>query len=326
MLTVLHTSDYQVGRPYLPKAADAMIRLAEAVDPDVVVAAGDLTQRAKRREFEVAERLLERFGEIPVVVTPGNHDVPLYRTLERVGLPYRNWRRFSGRRDLDTVTHVPGATIVALSSAAPRRAVVDGRLDARQMVFAHRAFRAAPVHDHRIVVMHHHFVPVPGGDAGRPLRGAAGLLREFEEMGVSAVLGGHVHQLHVRTSTELTDSSEGVPVISSGTATSSRGRGHEAEANSVCVLRFEHRRVEITPYLRRPSGTSFEPVEGRVFELGARSSVVPTPSVAGTIASSAGDADASSTAGADTGTAADVDVPSTGDRSAGAADRATISP
>ncbi len=37
-LTVLHTSDYQVGRPYLPEAADAMIRLAEEVQPDVVVA------------------------------------------------------------------------------------------------------------------------------------------------------------------------------------------------------------------------------------------------------------------------------------------------
>lgn len=281
MLTVFHTSDYQLGRPYLPAAADAMIRLAGSIDPDVVVAAGDLTQRAKRREFEAAGRLLERFGDVPVVVTPGNHDVPLYRTVERVGMPYRNWRRFSGGRDLDTVTHVPGATIVALNSAAPRRAVVDGRLDARQMAFAHRAFRAAPVHDHRIVVVHHHFVPAPGGDAGRPLRGAAGFLREFEEMGVSAVLGGHVHHLHLRTSTELTESSSGVPVLSSGTATSRRGRGHEAEANSVCVLRFGHETLEVVPYLREPDGASFEPLEARIFDLGARSAVVPRSSAGG---------------------------------------------
>lgn len=277
MLTVFHTSDYQLGRPYLPEAADAMIRLAESVEPDVVVAAGDLTQRAKRQEFEAAKRLLERFGDVPVVVTPGNHDVPLYRTLERVGMPYRNWRRFSGSRDLDTVTHVPGATFVALSSAAPRRALVAGRLNARQVAFAHRAFTAAPVHDHRIVVVHHHFVPVPADDAGRPLSGAADLLREFEEMGVSAVLGGHVHQLHLRSSTELTEGREGVPVISSGTATSARGRGHEAGANSLCVLRFGHERLEVTPYLRQPDGSSFEPLENRAFELGARSSMVPRP-------------------------------------------------
>ncbi|NIR77490.1 MAG: 3',5'-cyclic-nucleotide phosphodiesterase, partial [Gemmatimonadetes bacterium] len=58
-LVVFHTSDYQVGRPFLPEAADAMIRLAEAVEPDVVVAAGDLTQRARREEFELARAVLD---------------------------------------------------------------------------------------------------------------------------------------------------------------------------------------------------------------------------------------------------------------------------
>ena len=274
-LTVLHTSDYQVGRPYLPEAADAMIRLFHEVQPDVVVAAGDLTQRAKKREFETARRLLDRFGDVPVVTTPGNHDVPLYRTLERLGAPYRAWRRFTGVKELDTVTRVPGATFVALSSAAPRRAVVAGRLRARQMAFAHQAFRKAPVHDHRIVVVHHHFVPVPGGGAGRPLSGARELLSEMESMGVSAVLGGHVHQLHLRVSTELTGHARGVPVISTGTATSRRGRGREVLANSVCVLRFEEREVEVVPYLRQPEGEAFEPLELHRFELAARAARVP---------------------------------------------------
>lgn len=280
-LTVFHTSDYQVGRPFLTKAADAMVRLAESVEPDVVVASGDLTQRAKRREFEGARRLLERFGDVPVVVTPGNHDVPLYRTLERLAQPFRNWRRFTGLRDLDTVTRVDGATFVALSSAAPRRAVVAGRLRSRQLEFAHRAFREAPVHDHRIVVIHHHLVPVPGGGAGRPLDGAAELLRELEGMGVSAVLGGHVHQLHLNASTELTGSPRAVPVISAGTATSRRGRGHEAGANSLCVLRFTHRVVEVTPYVREPGGRAFEPRESRTFELSARAAGVPAPDADG---------------------------------------------
>lgn len=274
-LTVLHTSDYQVGRPYLPEAAEAMIRLAAEVRPDVVVAAGDLTQRAKRSEFEVARHLIDRFGDVPVVVTPGNHDVPLYRTLERLGAPYRNWRRFTGEHALDTVTRVPGATFVALSSAAPRRAVVAGRLRARQLAFAHEVFEHAPIHDHRIVVVHHHFVPVPDGAGGRPLAGARDLLAELEGMGISAVLGGHVHQLHLRISTDLTGRPGGVPVIATGTATSRRGRGREAGANSLCVLRFGEDVLEVLPHLRRPGSDTFEPVEGRTFELGARKARIP---------------------------------------------------
>ncbi len=270
VLTVLHTSDYQVGRPYLPRAADAMIELAETVAPDVVVASGDLTQRAKRREFEGARTLLGRFGDVPVVVTPGNHDVPVYRALERVASPYGNWRRFSGSSELDSVTRVEGATFVALSSAAPYRAVVGGRLRARQMAFAHEAFRQAPVGDHRIVVVHHHFVPVDGGGAGRPLPDASTLLRAFEEMGVSAILGGHVHQIHLHSSSRLTGRPDSVPVLCTGTATSRRGRGSEAGSNSVCVLRFTDEEVEVTPYLRSPEGPSFEGQEPRTFRLAAR--------------------------------------------------------
>ena len=50
VLTVLHTSDFQCGKPFVPRAADALVRLAQRVGPDVVVASGDMTQRAKARE------------------------------------------------------------------------------------------------------------------------------------------------------------------------------------------------------------------------------------------------------------------------------------
>ncbi len=47
--TVLHASDFQCGRPYLSRATDALLELWSEVDPNVVIASGDLTQRAKRR-------------------------------------------------------------------------------------------------------------------------------------------------------------------------------------------------------------------------------------------------------------------------------------
>lgn len=264
-VTVLHTSDYQCGSPFLPVAADAMIRLAEAVEPDVVVASGDLTQRAKKKEFRQARALLDRLGGVPVVVTPGNHDVPLYRAWERAVCPYRNWRRFAGEA-LDTVTRLPGATIVALNSSTPRRAIVNGRLSEAQVGFARQAFSGAPASEYRIVVTHHHFVPVPGGEGGRPMPRASKIARAFEEMRVDAVLGGHVHQLHVGTSDQLTGTprtsgTSPVPFIACGTTTSRRGRGPEQGWNSLCVLRFEDDVVEVTPYRRAPTAPSFEPLD-----------------------------------------------------------------
>ena len=274
-LTVLHTSDLQCGAPFLHTAAEALVRLARRISPDVVVCSGDLTQRAKGREFRTARELLTRLGPAPTIVTPGNHDVPLYRVWERLASPYRKWRRFAGPA-LDTATRVDGATFVALDSAAPRRRIVNGRLREEQIAFARRSFATAPAGDLRIVVTHHHLVPVPGGEGSPPLPGATKHVRAFEEMGVDVVLGGHVHQLHLRTSADVEGAllaasaavhapgdvpSRVLPILACGTTTSKRGRGPEVGWNSLCVLEFEEARVRVTPYLRAPGAPDFESID-----------------------------------------------------------------
>lgn len=256
-LTILHASDLQCGRPYLPRAADALVRLAGRLEPDAVVIAGDLTQRAKAREYRAAKALMERLPRVPTVVTPGNHDVPLYRVWERLFAPYRNWRTHVAS-ELDTVTRVAGATLVALNSSAPLRAIVAGHIDEQQVELARTAFAAAPTGDLRVLVIHHHFVPTPDGKGGRPLPGAAALARAFESMGVDLVLGGHVHRTQVRTSRDLVPGDgPGVPLVACGTTTSRRGRGPEAGRNSLNVVRLGPRDIEITPYLLGPGDGDF---------------------------------------------------------------------
>jgi 3',5'-cyclic AMP phosphodiesterase CpdA len=266
MLTVLHASDLQCGKPFLPRAADALVALAGQVSPDVVVVAGDLTQRAKDREYVTASGLLDRLPDVPCVVTPGNHDVPLYRVWERVFAPYRNWRRRISPV-LDTVTTLDGATFVALNSSAPRRAIVNGRIDDDQVDFARRAFRAAPTNDVRVLVIHHHFVPVPDGKGGKPLPRAKRLVAEFEAMGADLVLGGHVHQTHLSTSNALLGSEGrvGLPLLACGTTTSWRGRGPEAGVNSLNVVRVGAREIEVVPHLMTAGGDRFEPRDPVVF-------------------------------------------------------------
>mgnify|MGYP001827007815 CR=1 FL=1 len=166
-MLILHGSDLQVGKPFRPDRADAFLAVAAEVDPDLVVVSGDLTQRAKRREYEIVREFLGAMAPRPTVVTPGNHDVPLYRVWERALSPYRNWRRFVST-ELDSVTALPGATVVALNSSAPRRAIVGGRIDQHQVALARRAFADSALGSHRILVAHHHWVSTPSGEGGRP--------------------------------------------------------------------------------------------------------------------------------------------------------------
>lgn len=262
-MVILHGSDLQVGAPYRPWAGEAFVVLAHHLRPDVVVVAGDLTQRAKAREYRSARKLLDDLSSYPVVVTPGNHDVPLYRVWERLLDPYRNWRRHVSPA-LDSVTTVAGGTLVALNSSAPRRAIVAGRLGARQVEFARRAFAAAP-RGRRVVVTHHHFLRPPGGEGGRPLPGAARLLAAFEGMGVELVLGGHVHQTHLATSRAVVPGAgSGIPLVACGTTASRRGRGPEAGANTLNVVRMDEGGVEVEVH-RLEEGRGFVPWRKEVF-------------------------------------------------------------
>jgi predicted phosphodiesterase len=279
--TVLHVSDLQCGRPFLPAAAEAMLRLAHRVGPDAVVVSGDLTQRAKRSEFAQARALLDRLGDVPTVMTPGNHDVPVYRFWERTWAPHGNWIRFAdhGR---DTVTRLNGATFVALDSTAPYRAIVSGHVTKAQLDLARHGFADSPAEDLRIVVVHHHFVPLPDGAGGDALGDAGRILAAFDEMGVDAVLGGHVHQIHLATSHDVPTAPElrarrAIPLVACGTTTSSRGRGVEAGWNSLCVERFGETTLVVEPYRRRPEGRDFEPMTPVEFPLRARSAAPAGP-------------------------------------------------
>ena len=263
-MVILHGSDLQTGRPYRPGPAAAFVALAHALRPDLVVVAGDLTQRAKAAEFRVARELLDALAPLPVVTTPGNHDVPLYRFWERLAAPYANWRRIVAV-PLDSVTRVSGATVVALNSSAPRRAIVSGRLRRAQLDFARRAFGEAPDRDLRIVVTHHHFLRPPDGQGGRPLPGAAHLLRSFEDMGVELILGGHVHQTHLGTSRALLEGrGPGIPLVACGTTASSRGRGPEEGLNSLNLVRIDDASV-VVETRRFRDGRGFERESERAF-------------------------------------------------------------
>ena len=250
-----------MGRPFRPRAAKALRQLAFEVDPNLIVISGDLTQRAKVHEFQAAWKFLEALPQVPLVVTPGNHDVPLYRFWERLLVPYRSWNR-TIPHDLDSVTVIPGATVVALNSASPWSAIVGGRLTQAQLRFACQSFDSEPTEGIRVLVTHHHFVCKSAGGGGRPIPTAPLIINQIEEMEVDVVLSGHLHRMQVAMSRDVVPGKNlGVPLITAGTATSRRGRGEEEGTNSVNVLDVTEDQIKVTPYLLRNSEQVFEALE-----------------------------------------------------------------
>ncbi len=254
-VTILHASDLHFGVPHLPVVAEALLRFAEEASPAAIVISGDLTQRAKVREYRAARDFLDRLPPIPLVVTAGNHDVPLYRVWERFFTPFRNYRRYIAHR-LDTVLDVsgegdaPGLRIVALNSAAPRTAIVNGRLSDRQLDFAAGAFADAPKRARQVLVVHHNLLGPGGEDPVPTLPRAQHVLRGAEEWGVDVILSGHIHRTHLAWGGgRPAPGGRGVPVVVTGTTSSSRGRGPEKGRNSLNLVTLDGSGVDVTVYL-----------------------------------------------------------------------------
>ncbi len=271
-MTILHASDLHFGKPHRPAAAEALLRLARTVRPDAIVVSGDLTQRAKVREYRAARAFLARLDPTPVVVTAGNHDVPLYRAWERLLAPYRNYRTYIAPR-LDTVLDIagagdrPGIRFVALNSSSPRRAIVNGRLTGRQLDFAAGAFAGIPRTWKRVLVVHHNLLDTGDDYPIPPLPRAPHILRKAAEWRVDLILAGHIHRTRLAWSHDESARSprRRVPVVVAGTASSTRGRGREAGRNSVNVLNVRRSGIEVTVYLYSERASRFQRHDSRDF-------------------------------------------------------------
>lgn len=259
MPEILHISDLHFGPPFLPDRAEAALELARRRRPHVVVVSGDLTQRARRAQFAAARDYLRRF-DAPVLVTPGNHDVPLYRVVERLFRPFGNYRRYI-REKLDSTHRVEGATFVCLRSA--RRFVIsNGRLGRRQLEFAERAFAGAPPGDLRVVLTHHHLAPPPDFEGGNVMPRARRAIEAFTWMEVDLILAGHMHRSYIGDSLDFfpgEDREKGIVIVQCGTTTSARGRGRERLKNSLNFIRAGGAEIRITHYLWKEPERGFRP-------------------------------------------------------------------
>jgi 3',5'-cyclic AMP phosphodiesterase CpdA len=90
MTVIAHISDLHFGAE-IPAVVEALAEDVAAAKPDLVAVSGDLTQRARHREYAAAAAFL-RALPAPVLAVPGNHDVTAYDLIERFTDPWRRWR------------------------------------------------------------------------------------------------------------------------------------------------------------------------------------------------------------------------------------------
>jgi 3',5'-cyclic AMP phosphodiesterase CpdA len=249
-MIVVHASDLHFGPHLLPDAVAALERVVERVSPDLVVLSGDFTHRANRRQFDQAKQFIGRIGDLRVIVTPGNHDVPLYSFWRRIFSPYKEFRQALGVNG-DSALHQEHFSAAILDTTSPYLRITEGRLSRKQVQFLRSAFldSTAPL---RMVVMHHPVAKPEDWRYGRSVDPNRDALTAMVDAGVELVLGGHLHR-----SFSL-EASPGLWVVHSGTTTSTRGRSEERGMQTFNLIRVGQKAFDVEVLSFNTNAREFE--------------------------------------------------------------------
>lgn len=188
---LFHLSDIHFGLEDR-HALDWVKREIALRKPDAVAITGDLTMRARHREFLAATRWIQSLAA-PVTVEIGNHDMPYFNLAERFFAPYSRFRDIQSliEREID----LPGIAVVPLKTAVraqPRFNWSKGWVSRSALRKCLAAIDALPAGTRALVAVHHPLREV--GTKGTALtHGGRRALAELARRPVLAVLSGHVH-------------------------------------------------------------------------------------------------------------------------------------
>ncbi len=176
------------GEAWEPLAA--LGQLIADLQPELLVATGDMAHRGRRTELKTAATLLRGLG-LPFLAVPGNHDIP-FTLPARFSRTFTEWEGVFGTTE--PVHTSDGLVVVGLNSVRPWRqqggAVADDRLTHGMARLQEGSPEAL-----RMVALHHHLAAPPWRAARkRPLSHRNDVLRTLVAAGAELVVGGHVHQ------------------------------------------------------------------------------------------------------------------------------------
>lgn len=231
---LLQISDSHFGTEVKP-VVGALRALTKAVDPSAVIVSGDITQRARRSQFEAARHFFDSLEVPQILYTPGNHDIPLFALATRLLLPYSHYAKRFGD-DLEPTLETDRLLVQCLNTTRWFRRK-HGQISKEQIERVAERLRRSSPDQLRIVVMHHPVLAVREVDYNNLLRGHGKATKAWMSAGLDIVMGGHIHLPYIRPlHAEVQQPPHRTWVVQAGTALSRRTR--DGIPNSVNIIRY----------------------------------------------------------------------------------------
>ena len=218
---ILHLSDLHFGTEK-KECLDAIRRFVTEHEIEAVVVSGDLTQRARFKQFYACKIFLDSLG-LPYIVIPGNHDIPLFHLWRRFFNPFGRYQMFFGMTE--QVLETENFYIMGLNTIHPKFHT-KGTIHLDQIAAVAEKLKQSPSRKRTILLTHQPFY-VDSLDRSyfkdRPENSILAL-KVWAPLGLDAILHGHLHQSAVYDLNKVYALNAHKPLyeVHAGTATSYR--------------------------------------------------------------------------------------------------------
>jgi len=246
-MRICHISDTHIGSSshFNVEIFNAFMDDIRQDDFDILLHSGDLTQSGSAEQYEKGKHFLKEL-KIPYVIIPGNHDARsggLHLYKQHIGNP-------NGTKVLDE------AVIIYVDSSIPDSN--NGRVGQQKFQLIKKSLEKYTQKKIKIVVIHHHVMPIPMAGRERNILANAGdLLDLFLKYDVDLVVSGHRHYPNVYHV-------ENTVFINAGTFSCTKTR--YGDENSYNIIEISKNKQKVIT--RRPKTTvknEFPRFERRIF-------------------------------------------------------------
>ncbi|TYC89951.1 metallophosphoesterase [Novosphingobium sp. BW1] len=192
-LKLFHLSDIHFGLE--DRSALAWVeRCIEREKPDALAITGDLTMRARHREFDAACAWIQAL-DIPVTVEVGNHDIPYANLYQRFFDPYRRFNRIEHL--VEAELGLPRLAVIPLKTTTraqwQRFPWSNGWVTKKALEEALAAIDAQPEGTRILVAAHHPLTERRERDNKLLTINGTRTMEALAGRKVAAILSGHIH-------------------------------------------------------------------------------------------------------------------------------------